>query len=69
MGTPPDLVLFNGKITTLDREKPQAQAVAVREGRFLAVGDEREIMGLAGPDTRRVDLNGRRVIPLSLIHI
>src|ERR1700726_4371200 len=63
MSTPPDLVLHNGKITTLDREKPQAQAVAVRDGRFLAVGDEREIMGLAGPDTRRVDLKGRRVIP------
>jgi predicted amidohydrolase YtcJ len=63
MSTPPDLVLHNGKITTLDREKPQAQAVAVRDGRFLAVGDEREIMGLAGPETRRVDLKGRRVIP------
>jgi predicted amidohydrolase YtcJ len=63
MSTSPDLVLFNGKITTLDRERPQAQAVAVREGRFQAVGDEAEIMGLAGPDTKRIDLNGRRVIP------
>jgi predicted amidohydrolase YtcJ len=63
MSTSPDLVLFNGKITTLDRENPQAQAVAVREGRFQAVGDDAEIMGLAGPDTKRIDLNGRRVIP------
>src|ERR1700726_4218014 len=63
MSTPPDLVLHNGKITTLDREKPQAQAVAVRDGRFQAVGEEREIMGLAGPGTKRIDLKGRRVIP------
>src|ERR1700681_3958678 len=63
MDAHPDLILFNGKITTLDLERPQAHAVAVRAGRFQAVGDEREIMGLAGPETRRVDLKGRRVIP------
>jgi predicted amidohydrolase YtcJ len=59
----PDLILFNGKITTLDRQKPQAEAIAVRDGRFQAVGDEREIMGLADARTRRIDLKGRRVIP------
>src|ERR1700731_4929448 len=58
-----DLILFNGKISTLDRQRPQAQAVAMREGRFQAVGDDREIMGLAGPNTKRIDLKGRRVIP------
>jgi predicted amidohydrolase YtcJ len=59
----PDLILHNGKITTLDRRNPQAQAVAVREGRLQAVGDDRAIMGLAGPDTKCIDLEGRRVIP------
>ncbi len=63
MGTHPDLILLNGRITTLDRETPQARAVAVRDGHFQAVGDEREIVGLAGPDTKRIDLNGRRVVP------
>ena len=58
-----DLVLVNGKITTLDRANPQARAVAIRDGRFQAVGEEREIIALAGPETRRIDLNGRRVIP------
>ena len=58
-----DLVLVNGKITTLDRANPQARAVAIRNGRFQAVGEEREIIALAGPETRRIDLNGRRVIP------
>lgn len=63
MNTTADLILFNGKITTLDRQNPQAAAVAVRDGRFVAVGDERDVMALAGPTTRRVDLKGRRVIP------
>src|SRR5258708_4995871 len=58
-----DLILINGKITTLDQQNPQAQAIAVRDGRFQAVGDEREIMAHAGAGTLRIDLNGRRVIP------
>src|SRR2546423_11641341 len=58
-----DLVLVNGKITTLDRANPQARAVPIRNGRFQAVGEEREIIALAGSETRRIDLNGRRVIP------
>ncbi|WP_207461324.1 amidohydrolase [Azospirillum sp. SYSU D00513] len=60
---PPDLILFNGRITTLDRENPEATAVAVRDGRFAAAGTEREIMALAGPETRKIDLRGRRAIP------
>lgn len=63
MNTTPDLILFNGKITTLDRQNPQADAVAMRDGRFMAVGTERDVMALAGPSTKRVDLKGRRVIP------
>jgi predicted amidohydrolase YtcJ len=63
MGAAADLILFNGKITTLDRQNPDAEAVAVRDGRVLAAGDEREIMALADASTTRVDLNGRRVIP------
>src|SRR5712692_2496424 len=58
-----DLILFNGKITTLDRPNPEAQAVAIRDGRFTAVGTEREVMTHAGPDTKRLDLRGRRAIP------
>jgi predicted amidohydrolase YtcJ len=58
-----DLILVNGKITTLDRQNPEAHAVAVSDGRFLSVGDEREIMALADAGTLRIDLKGRRVIP------
>src|SRR5262249_21296210 len=58
-----DLILFNGRITTLDRQAPQADALAIRGDRFAAVGTEQEIMRLAGSGTRRIDLKGRRVIP------
>jgi len=58
-----DLVLKNGRFTTLDKAKPAAGAAAIAGGRFIAVGSEQEVMKLAGPKTRVVDLGGRRVIP------
>jgi predicted amidohydrolase YtcJ len=58
-----DLILTNGRFTTLDRAQPQASAVAIEDGRFTAVGDEREVMPLAGPDTRVIDLKGRSALP------
>ena len=61
--TAPDLILHNGRITTLDRGNPAPQAVAVTAGRFSAVGDAAAIMPTAGPATRVVDLGGRRLIP------
>ncbi len=59
----PDLVLTNGRFTTLDRSNPNPEAVAIRDGRFSAVGAAREILPTAGPGTRVVDLRGRRAIP------
>ena len=58
-----DLILFNGKITTLDRQNPSATAVAIADGRFVAVGSDSDIFQRAATNVRRVDLNGRRVIP------
>src|SRR3989442_4706350 len=58
-----DLILFNGRITTLDRQNPEAQSIAIRGGRFIAVGAEQDVMRFAGPGTQRIDLKGRRVIP------
>ncbi len=58
-----DLILRNGRFTTLDRSNPQATAVAIADGTFLAVGDEREVMALAGPETRVIDLKGRSALP------
>lgn len=59
----PDLILFNGRFTTLDRSKPAATAVAVSRGRFSAVGSDREALPLAGPQTKRIDLGGRSALP------
>jgi predicted amidohydrolase YtcJ len=59
----PDLILLGGKICTLDDENTIAQAVAVRDGRIVAVGRDDEMSALAGPDTRRLNLAGRTVIP------
>src|ERR1700691_1568818 len=63
MSTLPDLIIHNGRITTLDRANPVARAVAITDGRFVAVGDDREVMRNAGPNTRRIDLQRRRALP------
>src|SRR5688572_30528108 len=60
---PPDTILTNGKIITVDGQFRIAQAVAIRDGRFVAVGTSQEITRLAGPNTRRIDLRGRSVVP------
>ncbi len=59
----PDLILTNGKIITVDERFSIAQAVAIKDGRILKAGTNQEIGALAGPDTRRIDLRGRSVIP------
>ncbi|HZZ92404.1 MAG TPA: amidohydrolase [Usitatibacter sp.] len=58
-----DSILFNGRVTTLAPDPREASAVALREGRVLAVGADAEVMRHAGTGTRRIDLDGRRVIP------
>lgn len=57
------LILRNGRITTLDPARPNASAVAIADGRFVAVGDDASIMKLADARTQVLDLDGRRVIP------
>lgn len=58
-----DLVIVNAKLTTLDRANPVAQAVAIRDGKFLKVGSEAEVRAAVGPDAAIIDAGGRRVIP------
>src|SRR5258706_7284971 len=58
-----ELILLNAKITTLDRQHPAASAVAIRDGRFLAVGDDVDVMRHANVATQIVDCNKRRIIP------
>jgi predicted amidohydrolase YtcJ len=59
----PELILHHGQITTLDRHKPEAGALAVSDGKVSAIGSNDEILALAGRDTQQINLNNRRVIP------
>ncbi|WP_434136651.1 amidohydrolase [Pseudomonas luteola] len=58
-----DLILHNGRFHTVDREKPQASAVAIKDGRFLAVGTDAEVMAHRGAATQVIDLQQRTSIP------
>src|SRR6201996_5532608 len=59
----PELILYNGRFTTLDRARPLASAVAIAGGTFIAVGDEADVLPLATSATRRINLHGRGVLP------
>jgi len=59
----PQVVLTGGKILTLDGQSTIAQALAVRDGKILAVGSDAAIKPLAGPQTRVIDLAGKSVVP------
>ena len=63
MAEPADLVVTNARVLTMDGAAPRAEAVAVRDGRVLAVGGRAEVEALAGPATRVVDAKGCSVLP------
>ena len=58
-----DLVLYNGRIYTMDQARPQARAVAVVGNRIAAIGDDAQIMSLLTPGGEAIDLGGRTVVP------
>ena len=58
-----DLILHNGRLHTVDRAKPRASAVAIKDGRFVVVGNDAQAMALRGAGTQVIDLLGRTVIP------
>lgn len=58
-----DLIMFNGNVITIDAEMPQAEAIAIKEGRILAVGTNKEIEKYKGDDTKTIDLQGKTVLP------
>ncbi|HQY93515.1 amidohydrolase [Caldilinea sp.] len=59
----PTLILYNARVYTQDDALPWAQAVAIQQDRIVAVGADDEILPLAGEDTRRIDADGRLVLP------
>ncbi|MBI4478949.1 MAG: amidohydrolase family protein [Acidobacteria bacterium] len=66
-GLEADLVIYNGKILTLNSPDPQnyqtAQAAAIYDGKFVAVGSNDEVLQYAGAGTKKIDLGGRTVLP------
>ena len=60
---PADLIVRNARITTMDPANPAATAVAIRDGRFVGVGNAGDMARLRGPATRVIDAGGRPVIP------
>jgi predicted amidohydrolase YtcJ len=59
----PDLILHQGRFTTLDPANPTADAVAIKDGRFTRVGAAADVLPLAGSGTKVISLNGRGVLP------
>ena len=60
---PADLILYNGKVATEDDRRSIAQAAAAYDGKFVAVGSDREVLALRGEQTKVINLNGRTAIP------
>ena len=60
---PADLVVTNGRIYTADGARPVVDAMAIRDGRVVFVGDRAGALALTGRNTRTLDLEGRTVIP------
>ena len=69
----PDLIVYNGKIITVSDKSftsnlgTIAQAVAVRDSKITAVGNNAEIRAQAGPNTKQIDLEGRTVVPSIIV--
>src|SRR5438477_8457652 len=59
----PELILHNGHIVTMNPAEAVAEAVALSRGRFFAVGKNADVMNLAGPGVRKMDLGGMTVLP------
>ncbi|WP_274628135.1 amidohydrolase [Arvimicrobium flavum] len=61
--TTADIIIENARILTMDPDRPRAQAIALKDGAVLAVGDRTEVGELAGGSTRRIDAGGASVLP------
>jgi hypothetical protein len=59
----PQIILYNGILATQSTAHPHAQAVAVGNGKILAVGRDEDVLTLTGPDTEKIDLDGRLMVP------
>src|SRR5262245_25651505 len=60
---PADLIVHHAKVVTVDAKFTLAQAVAVRDGKIIAVGASDDVLKLKGPKTRVIDAGGKTVLP------
>src|SRR5215468_9800915 len=58
-----ELILHNGSIWTVNEREPRAQAIAIARGRVLAIGSDAEVLTLAVPATKKIDLGKKTVLP------
>ena len=63
MAERPDLIVINGHVLTMDPGNPRAEAVAVKDGKIVAIGSNAEIGNLKGPGTKTIDAAGGSVLP------
>jgi hypothetical protein len=61
--TEPELILYNGNFWTVNPRQARAQAVAISNSRFLAIGSNEEVLALAAGNAKKVDLGGKAVLP------
>jgi predicted amidohydrolase YtcJ len=59
----PELILYNGNIIPINDRQPRAAAVAIADGRFLAVGTNEKVQALATGKTKKINLERRTVVP------
>jgi predicted amidohydrolase YtcJ len=58
-----ELILHNGNIWTVNEKEPRAEAIAIARGRILAIGSNADVLALAAPTTKKIDLGQKTVLP------
>jgi predicted amidohydrolase YtcJ len=61
--TEPGVILYRARIHTMDPQNPRAEAVAIADGRFLAVGSNDDVLRMATARTRKIDMEGKTIVP------
>jgi len=59
----PDIIIHNGDILTMEESPAQVEAIAIRNESIIAIGDENDILAMAGPDTQIINLEGKTLLP------
>ena len=65
----PDLILYNANVWTVNTQQPRAQAVAISNGRFFALGNNDEVLSLASGNAKKIDLGGKTLTAVQLCDI